>query len=249
MQPIFRTYTGRISAIKIIQTENKSFAVWMGTAFWGTNVKLLNAAGRGGGAVTALIGIRHDLGASVSGAGGVVGQLSTGFLAVVTGAGGVNANLGWGIGLIGSAQGSGGVTATISITQALSAIIGGNGAVTADLSVAAYAITLGMRGRLTAQPAEIIESPIRQQAADEIIYMIETISDMTTKTPVATTATRESTNADATSSVLLGTLTTNGTKLLLPRLGPLVAGEIYRINSRFMVGGNVVNVFFRVIAE
>jgi len=63
------------------------------------------------------------------------------------------------------------------------------------------------------------------------------------------TATRESTNTDATSAVLLGTLTTSGNKLLLPRLGPLVAGEIYRINSRFMVGGNVVNVFFRVIAE
>ena len=250
MQPVFRAYPGRIRPAAITRTAGQILSIQLSTAFWGSSVRLLNAAGRGGAEVAATIAIRHDLAATISGAGAINTQLSTGFAATVAATGGIAADVSWGIGLgaiVGGASSAGG---TLGINHALASVIVANGAIFADLSVAAYAITLHMRDRLINQSGELLESPIRQQAGDQISYLIAALSDMGgSKNPIGTIVTRESTGTDVTTTALVGVLGVTGGKLSLPRLGPLTAGEIYRVNSQFSMGGNVVNVFFRVVAE
>lgn len=250
MQPVFRKYPGRIKPAFITRASGQILSIQLSTAFFGTTTRLMNAAGRGGGEVAATIAIAHNLAATVAGAGAITTQLSTGFSATVAGAGGVVGDLGWGIALLANVGGSSSVQGLLNINHALTAAVGGNGAVFADLSVAAYTILLHMRNRFAQQQSELLESPIRQQANDYVSYLIETLADMgSSKSAMATTVTRESSGADATSATLVGAMGVANGKLVLPRIGPLIAGEIYRVNSRFAIGDNLFNVFFRVIAE
>jgi hypothetical protein len=249
MKAVFRAYPGRIKPSAITRISGQILSIQIGTGFWGTDVRLMYSGQRAQATIVAPLAFFARLSSTVSGAGQIQATISSEFSAVLLSAGEIAADFNYLF--VSRVDAIGQVSASLRIIQALSSSQAiGTGSIQADISVAAYFVTLRMRGRLESQSGELIDSPVRQQANDQIFYVVETLSDMgTSKTAVSTTIVKESDNSNVTSATSFGSLSISSGKLILPKIGTLTAGEIYRVNSQFIVGGNTINVFFRIIAE
>lgn len=90
---------------------------------------------------------------------------------------------------------------------------------------------------------------------EEIVYTLDVSANGSSPTSVAVKVYGESgvgsgaTLDDVTSTVMPGSPSVGGSVITLPPLKSLTAGVIYRIEVKYMLGGNILEDYFRIPAE
>ena len=98
---------------------------------------------------------------------------------------------------------------------------------------------------------EVKERELRQGEDESIAYTLTTTPWGSTPTAIAVKAydVTNSTRVDVSTAVLSGVVSTSGDVITLPLLQSLTAGKTYRLEVKFVSGGNTFEAYAVVVAE
>lgn len=89
---------------------------------------------------------------------------------------------------------------------------------------------------------------VAQGVDEQIAYSVTVTAWGSTPTSVAVAVTK-SDGTDVTTTVTSGTASVTGDIITLPVIKSLTAGEVYRVEVKFTVSGNILECYFRIAAE
>ena len=89
---------------------------------------------------------------------------------------------------------------------------------------------------------------VAQGVDEQIAYSVTTTAWGSTPTSVGVVV-KNSAGTDVTSTVASGSASVTGDIITLPVIKSLTAGEVYRVEVKFTVSGNILECYFRIAAE
>ncbi len=101
---------------------------------------------------------------------------------------------------------------------------------------------------MTTSIREAIKGVLVQGVDEQIAYQVTTTPWGSSPTNVAVVV-KNSAGTDVTATVTSGTASVMGDVITLPVIKSLTAGEVYRVEVKFTVSGNILETFFWIAAE
>lgn len=96
---------------------------------------------------------------------------------------------------------------------------------------------------------EIVESPLRQGEDETIAYTLTTTPWGSSPSSVSVKLYEGADRTDRSSTMLSGSPDTTGDVITTPAVTGLTYGEVYRLEIKFTISGNVFEAFARIDCE